>query len=78
MKQLGIIGGMGPQATLDLYQKIINLTPASKDQDHLHIVIDSFAQIEDRTAFILGQGQNPLPKLIQSAKLLKTLVARLC
>lgn len=71
MKQLGIIGGMGPQATLDLYQKIINLTPASKDQDHLHIVIDSFAQIEDRTAFILGQGQNPLPKLIQSAKLLK-------
>lgn len=71
MKQLGIIGGMGPLATIDLYHKIVSLTPANCDQDHIHIVIDSFPQIEDRTKFIIGNGINPLPKLIQSAKRLK-------
>ncbi|MCR4942205.1 MAG: amino acid racemase [Campylobacter sp.] len=71
MKTLGILGGMGPLATADLYSKIIALTPANCDQDHLHIIIDSFAQIEDRTQYILGLGESPLPKLIQSATLLK-------
>ena len=71
MKTLGIIGGMGPLATADLYKKIIDITPATCDQEHLHIVIDSYAQIEDRTKFIMGEGESPLPKLIQSAKLLK-------
>ncbi|MBE2984699.1 aspartate/glutamate racemase family protein [Campylobacter sp. RM9344] len=71
MKQLGIIGGMGPLATADLYKKIIDLTPATCDQEHLHIVIDSFAQIEDRTKFIMGEGVSPLAKLVQSAKRLK-------
>ena len=71
MKTIGILGGMGPLATCDLYKKIIELTPAKRDQDHLHLVIDSYAQIEDRTEFILGKGADPLPKLITSARLLK-------
>ncbi|MBR8463077.1 aspartate/glutamate racemase family protein [Campylobacter sp. faydin G-24] len=71
MRQLGIIGGMGPLATADLYKKIIDLTPASCDQEHLHIVIDSYAQIEDRTKYIMGEGDDPLPKLVKSAKRLK-------
>lgn len=71
MKTLGIIGGMGPLATIDLYQKIVSLTPAKCDQEHIHVIIDSYAQIEDRTKFIMGCGDSPLNKLTQSAKLLK-------
>lgn len=71
MRQIGIIGGMGPLATADLYKKMIDLTPATCDQEHLHIIIDSYAQIEDRTKFIMGEGANPLPKLVESAKRLK-------
>ncbi|MFC2491831.1 MAG: aspartate/glutamate racemase family protein [Campylobacter curvus] len=71
MKRLGIIGGMGPLASADLYKKMTELTPATCDQEHLHIVIDSYSQIEDRTKFIMGEGPSPLPKLVESAKLLK-------
>ncbi|MDL0088591.1 aspartate/glutamate racemase family protein [Campylobacter gastrosuis] len=71
MKTLGIIGGMGPLATIDLYQKIISLTPAKCDQEHIHVIIDSYAQIEDRTKFIMGCGNSPLDKLVESAKRLK-------
>ncbi|WP_169776525.1 aspartate/glutamate racemase family protein [Campylobacter mucosalis] len=71
MKTIGILGGMGPQATIDLYQKIVSLTPASSDQEHLHVVIDSYSQIEDRTKFIMGEGASPLPKLVEAANRLK-------
>lgn len=63
---LGIMGGMGPAATCDLFKKIIDLTPASKDQEHLHIIIDSNVEIPDRTAYISGSGENPLPEMIKS------------
>ena len=66
-KILGIIGGMGPEATVDLYSKIINLSPAEKDQDHLHVIIDSYPQIPDRTAAILRGGESPVAKLTEAA-----------
>lgn len=71
MKTLGIIGGMGPQATLDLYEKIVRHTPAHCDQEHLHVIIDSYPQIPDRTACICGQGEDPLPFLEASAQRLQ-------
>ena len=71
MKPIGVIGGMGPGATLDLFQKIIDLTPAQQDQDHLHLIIDNFPQIPDRTSFLLGEGDNPLPHLLMSAERLE-------
>lgn len=71
MKILGIIGGMGPAATIDLYKKIVEQTPAEKDQDHIHVIIDSYPQIEDRTSYILHGGKSPAPKLIESAKRLE-------
>ncbi len=40
-KTIGILGGMGPKATVDLFEKIVLNTPASKDQEHLHILINS-------------------------------------
>ena len=65
---MGILGGMGPEATIDLFYKIIKFTPAEKDQDHLRIIIDNNPKIPDRTAAILGKGEDPLPALQESAK----------
>lgn len=67
-KTIGIIGGMGPMATADLFTKIINLTDAKKDSEHIHIIIDNNPQIPDRTSAILRGTESPLPYLIQSAK----------
>lgn len=67
MKTIGIIGGMGPAATIDLYKKMVDQTPAEKDQDHIHVIIDSYPQIEDRTGYILHGGKNPAPRLVESA-----------
>ncbi len=59
MRVLGILGGMGPQATIDLYQKVLNYTPATRDQDHLQVLIWSDPHIPDRTAAILYGGMDP-------------------
>ena len=67
-KIIGILGGMGPEATIDLFYKIIKLTPAKKDQDHLRIIIDNNPKIPDRTAAILGKGEDPLPALRETAQ----------
>lgn len=69
---IGIVGGMGPQATIDFYQKILNLTPAQKDQEHLHVIINSYPQIPDRTAALLGQGPSPVPYLLEAVRVLVT------
>lgn len=76
-KTVGIMGGMGPLATVDMLHKIIEHTPAHKDQGHLHIIVDDFPQIPDRTAAILGQGRDPKPLMLQSAKLLEEAGAEL-
>ena len=70
-KTIGIIGGMGPMATYDLGQKIVANTKAEKDQDHLHVLIDCNTAIPDRTAAILGQGEDPLPEMVGSARRLE-------
>lgn len=62
-KRIGILGGMGPEATVDLFLKIIKATPAKKDQDHLRIVIDNNPKIPNRTLAILGKGKSPLKQL---------------
>ena len=70
--KIGIIGGMGPEATLDLFRKIIRYTPATKDQEHIHLIIDNNTSIPDRTDYILGKGENPLPFILESARLLES------
>ncbi len=67
---IGVLGGMGPAATADFYQKIIRATPAKADQDHLKVLIFSNPQVPDRTAAIRGEGPDPLPVLIASAQVL--------
>lgn len=71
MKTVGIMGGMGPLATVDLMHKIIQLTPAKNDQDHIHLIVDNYPQIPDRTSAIIGNGNDPLPFMKQSAKRLE-------
>jgi len=47
-KIVGILGGMGPQATVDLFIKVLKVDPAKTDQDHLRIIIDCNSKIPDR------------------------------
>lgn len=75
MKTVGIIGGMGPLATVDLFGKIVNLTEAKCDNEHIHILIDNNTYIPDRTSYIIGNGENPINELVKSAKRLKEMGA---
>lgn len=69
---LGVLGGMGPQATNTFYQRIIDRTQAEKDQEHLRVLIWSDAKIPDRTAGILGGRQEEVfQHLLADAKLLE-------
>ncbi|HSV55685.1 MAG TPA: amino acid racemase [Magnetospirillaceae bacterium] len=67
---LGVLGGMGPEATADFFRKVVEATPASRDQDHIHVLINCDPSIPDRTAHILGRGPDPLPALIAAGRLL--------
>ena len=63
MKKLGILGGMGPLATCDLFKKVVENTVAGCDNEHIHIIIDNNSAIPDRTAAILRGGADPLPQM---------------
>lgn len=62
-KVIGILGGMGPEATAALFLKIIRATPALKDQDHFRIIIDNNPKIPSRVQAISGKGESPLKQL---------------
>ncbi len=68
MKTIGVLGGMGPEATFVLYQKIIENTPAKIDQEHIPTIIYSLPQIPDRTAAALNGGPSPTPLIVQGLK----------
>ena len=67
-KTIGILGGMGPLATADLFQKIVLLTKADTDREHIRVYIDSNANIPDRTAAILSGGENPVPEMASALR----------
>ena len=71
MKRCGIIGGVGPSATVQLMQCIIRDTPTRRDQDHLRLIIDNHPQIPDRTDALLHGGESPVPYFIESIGILK-------
>ena len=70
-KTIGILGGMGPMATADLFQKITALTEAARDSEHIRVYIDSNAAIPDRTAAILEGGEDPVPAMTDSLRKLE-------
>lgn len=67
MKTIGIIGGMGPAATVDLYAKIVAATAAPRDQDHPRVLIDSNTTMPDRNVALDGDGPSPAPMLAATA-----------
>lgn len=71
-KTLGIIGGVGPLATMFIGEMIVRRTAAKKDQDHVEMVITNNPNIPDRTAFILGESdKDPVPVILGDANRLQ-------
>lgn len=66
---VGILGGMGPAATVDLMQRIIRATPAQDDVDHLRLLVDSNPQVPSRIAALIERtGDSPAPVLRSMAE----------
>jgi aspartate racemase len=61
---IGILGGMGPLATADFFAKVIAATKATRDEDHVPLLIQSDPRIPGRPAAILRGGESPLPALL--------------
>src|SRR5215207_1044646 len=70
-KVLGVLGGMGPLATVDFLRKLIEETPAARDEDHLPVIAWSVPQIPERPAAITGNGESTLPALLDGIRTLK-------
>lgn len=63
----GVIGGLGPDATVDFMARIIALTPAKTDQDHLHLLVDQNPKVPNRQDAILRRGESPAAALAAMA-----------
>ncbi len=71
-KLLGILGGLGPMATVYFYEMLTAHTKASCDQEHIDILISSRATTPDRTAFIVGESdESPIKAMIEEGKRLQ-------
>ena len=65
---VGVLGGMGPEATLDFLARVVTLTPAATDQDHVHMIVDNRPQVPNRNEAIAGTGPSPAPLLAAMAQ----------
>lgn len=72
---VGILGGMGPMATVETFRRITRGTPAHRDQEHLHVIVDSDPSVPDRTSALVHGGPSPLPALLAGAARLVSLGA---
>lgn len=70
-KKLGVLGGMGPMATVDFVKRIVEKSPARSDQEHMSMIISNDPVIPDRTKHILENGENPLEKMLKNLMNLK-------
>ncbi len=65
-KTLGVIGGLGPLATACYLERMIRMTDAARDQDHVEMIVYNCPRVPDRTAYILGRSeQNPVHEMIR-------------
>ncbi|MFV0298195.1 MAG: aspartate/glutamate racemase family protein [Hyphomicrobiaceae bacterium] len=70
---VGVIGGMGPEATIDLMRRVLAATPAQDDADHIRMIVDNNAKVPSRIkALIEGTGEDPTPVLQGMARGLET------
>lgn len=71
---VGVIGGLGPLATSYFMNLVINNTKASKDQEHINMIVFNHSTTYDRTDYIIGKSDNnPIYTLIEDAKTLESL-----
>jgi len=70
-KTIGILGGMGPEATAYFFELLIKKTRAACDQEHIPILIWNNPKIPPRTDAILGRGRSPLPLLLEGIRILE-------
>lgn len=61
---VGVLGGMGPLATVDFLAKLVEETPATRDQEHVPTVVWSVPQVPDRQQALAGTGSSPLPAML--------------
>jgi len=71
MTTIGILGGMGPAAGADFYQRIVRTHGAAADQEHPPCILYSATTVPDRTAFLTGRGPDPTGALQDAAALLE-------
>jgi aspartate racemase len=71
-KTVGVIGGLGPAATLDFFDRILKRTKALRDQDHLRLIIDNNTKLPDRNAAARGEGPAPGAAIAAMARGLQT------
>ena len=75
MKTLGILGGMGPLAGAYFYRRVVESTAADGDFQHIPTLLWSDPEIPDRTAYLLGCGESPLPLLERGVGMLRAMGA---
>ncbi len=69
---VGVLGGVGPAATVYFEQRLVERTRATRDQDHVRTLVMNDAAIPDRTAFILGESdESPVGPLVADARMLE-------
>lgn len=76
-KVLGVLGGMGPAATAEFLRLLAGLAEADRDQDHPQVMLFSNPHIPDRTAAIVGGGEDPAPAIYEGLRRLETWGAQL-
>lgn len=69
---VGVIGGMGPEATVELMRRVIRGTPAQDDCDHIRMIVDNNPKVPPRLPAILADGESPAPALASMARGLET------
>lgn len=69
--KLGILGGVGPAATVDFMNKVIQNTPAQKDQEHIKMIVEQNPQIPDRTAHLIHKDTDPTISMFSTCKRLE-------
>lgn len=68
---IGLVGGMGPQATADFLIKLVDATPVVCEQEHLRVLVDSNPKVPDRNRAIARDGASPGPALADMARRLQ-------
>jgi aspartate racemase len=75
--KIGVVGGVGPLATVDFMGKVVRLTEARRDQDHIKMIVEQNPQIPDRTEHLIHGGTDPTIALFATCKKLEAAEADL-